>query len=178
MTKNIKEEKEPKKKKTISLGILVVSVILIWLGTFVGIMELIPEWQERGQFGDLFGSVNALFSGFAFAGILYTISLQRHELSLQKEELKLQRDEMAASRAELAAQVKAQNAMHLTNIKQISITAKLAKIESLKVKVTSQKALYSNSNLVDDIASQIQKIADEIDKTSKELYDEQINDLA
>lgn len=34
----------------------------------------------RGQFGDKFGAVNALFSGFAFAGIIFTIFLQRRDL--------------------------------------------------------------------------------------------------
>ncbi len=47
----------------------------------------------RGQFGDQFGSVNALFSGFALAGIIYTIVLQKKELSLQREELKDTRKE-------------------------------------------------------------------------------------
>jgi hypothetical protein len=35
----------------------------------------------RGQFGDQFGAVNALFSGFAFAGIIFTILLQRSDLA-------------------------------------------------------------------------------------------------
>jgi hypothetical protein len=35
----------------------------------------------RGQFGDKFGAVNALFSGFAFAGIIFTILLQRRDLT-------------------------------------------------------------------------------------------------
>jgi hypothetical protein len=36
----------------------------------------------------MFGSVNALFSGLALAGIILTILLQRKELKLQREELK------------------------------------------------------------------------------------------
>ena len=35
----------------------------------------------------MFGSVNALFSGLAFAGVIYAILLQREELGLQREEL-------------------------------------------------------------------------------------------
>ena len=37
--------------------------------------------QDRGLFGDMFGAMNALFGGLAFAGIIYTILLQRVELS-------------------------------------------------------------------------------------------------
>ncbi|MDR6554663.1 hypothetical protein [Paenibacillus qinlingensis] len=42
---------------------------------------------KRGTFGDMFGAVNSLFSGLAFAGIIYTIYLQRKELTLQREEI-------------------------------------------------------------------------------------------
>lgn len=45
----------------------------------------------------MFGAVNALFSGLAFAGIIYTIFLQKEELALQREELKANRDELARS---------------------------------------------------------------------------------
>lgn len=38
------------------------------------------EFALRGQFGDKFGAVNALFSGFAFATIIFTIFLQRRDL--------------------------------------------------------------------------------------------------
>jgi hypothetical protein len=34
----------------------------------------------RGQFGDKFGAINSLFAGLAFAGIIFTILLQRGEL--------------------------------------------------------------------------------------------------
>lgn len=37
--------------------------------------------QARGLFGDKFGAVNALFSGLAFAGIIFTILLQRRDLA-------------------------------------------------------------------------------------------------
>ena len=53
--------------------------------------------EQRGTFGDMFGAVNALFSGLAFAGIIYTILLQRTELELQREELRATRQEMARS---------------------------------------------------------------------------------
>lgn len=49
--------------------------------------------KERGTFGDMFGSINALFSGLAMAGIILTILLQRKELKLQREELRDTRGE-------------------------------------------------------------------------------------
>jgi hypothetical protein len=41
----------------------------------------------RGTFGDMFGAVNALFSGLAFACIFYSLLQQREDLRLQREEL-------------------------------------------------------------------------------------------
>jgi len=56
--------------------------------------------DAQGQFGDMFGAVNALFSGLAFAGLIITLFLQKNELSLQRDELKLTRDEMTHQREE------------------------------------------------------------------------------
>ena len=43
----------------------------------------------------MFGGMNALFSAFAFAGVIYTILLQRDELHLQRIELRDTRRELA-----------------------------------------------------------------------------------
>lgn len=61
-----------------------------------------PNW--RGTFGDQFGAVNALFSGLAFAGLIYTIIIQRRDLKLQRNDLKLQREELALTRKEMEDQ--------------------------------------------------------------------------
>ena len=61
-----------------------------------------PNW--RGTFGDQFGAVNALFSGLAFAGLIYTIILQRKDLELQRYDLKLQREELTLTRKEMEEQ--------------------------------------------------------------------------
>lgn len=68
----------------------------------------LPGWMERGQFGDMFGIVNTLFSGFAFAGVIYAILLQRDDLALQREELKLTRQEL---RRTAEAQEKSERAL-------------------------------------------------------------------
>lgn len=48
----------------------------------------------RGTFGDMFGAVNALFSGLAFAGMIITLLQQKEELSLQRKELEETRKEL------------------------------------------------------------------------------------
>lgn len=64
----------------------------------------IDDKDIRGTFGDQFGAVNALFSGLAFAGLIYTIILQRRDLVLQRKDLKLQRQELALTRHEMEQQ--------------------------------------------------------------------------
>jgi len=65
--------------------------------------ESFGHLDSRGTFGDQFGAVNALFTGLAFAGVIYAIFLQRHEVELLHEELEKtkeilkQQEELAAS---------------------------------------------------------------------------------
>lgn len=99
----------------------IVLVVMLIVGLWFCSWYFIPKWYgkeglEAGTFGDMFGAVNALFSGLAFAGLIYTIAVQRQELSLQREsiemqteELKLQRQETARSANELEDQRKLMN---------------------------------------------------------------------
>jgi uncharacterized membrane protein YccC len=72
---------------------------------------VLPDWEKRGQAGDLFGSINALFSGLAFAGVIVAILLQREELQLQRDELTYTRRELERT---ADAQEKAQEALNQT----------------------------------------------------------------
>lgn len=95
-----------KKKKKINLVPPIVIAVLIvfglWLWNYLTLFNI--EKTERGTFGDMFGSVNAIFSGLAFAGIIITIYIQSHELKLQRKELKLTRKEMELTRDEFVSQ--------------------------------------------------------------------------
>lgn len=76
--------------------VICVVVVQVLYGIFV-FQRFGPDMAVRGQFGDIFGGVNALFTGLAFAGVIYTILLQRRELELQREELRLNRAELGRS---------------------------------------------------------------------------------
>ena len=62
--------------------------------------------EDRGTFGDMFGAANALFSGLAFAGIIYAVLLQRKELQLQRQELVATRKELEGQKLQLEIQNK------------------------------------------------------------------------
>jgi hypothetical protein len=78
------------------------SVLYVIYGVLV--IAIGDTWEHRGQFGDLFGGINALFTAFAFGGLIYTAFLQRKELGYQREELKQTREELAGQREQLRLQ--------------------------------------------------------------------------
>lgn len=78
-------------------------VVILFLLNF-SMVFFVDDKDLRGTFGDQFGAVNALFSGLAFTGLIYTIILQRRDLELQRHDLKLQRDELALTRQEMEEQ--------------------------------------------------------------------------
>lgn len=85
-------------------------ILLVQIGTGYGIYKAGfylggDAWALRGQFGDMFGAVNALFSGFAFAGVIIAVILQRNELALQRRELSASVEAQQGSRESLAEQV-------------------------------------------------------------------------
>lgn len=69
---------------------------LFWavLGLWLLSLLLLSWYEDRGSFGDMFGAVNALFSGLAFAGVIYAIFQQKEELNLQRQDLELTRNEI------------------------------------------------------------------------------------
>lgn len=79
-------------KRDVLIFIIILAVITaMWGGAWYWVDENIVAQPNnnnfnanaaiRGQFGDQFGAINALFSGFAFAGIIFTILLQRRDLA-------------------------------------------------------------------------------------------------
>lgn len=59
---------------------------------------------DANERGDAAGLVNGLFSALAFAGVIYAIFLQRHELELQRGELEDQKMEFRIQNATLMRQ--------------------------------------------------------------------------
>lgn len=79
-------------------------VVIIFFGGWWLIGFLIDNPEDRGTFGDQFGFVNTLFSGLAFAGMIFTILLQKEELALQRKELEENREEMTKQTEQFEAQ--------------------------------------------------------------------------
>ncbi len=88
---------------------------------------------EQGQLGDLFGGINALFSGLALAGIVTALVLQSQELKFQKEDLELNRHELrktAEANLKAAEALQDQTRMQLRAAELASISALLASVNN------------------------------------------------
>ena len=77
------------KKHKVVLTIVACLVLGSWAATPFVVERLFPnEATRQGTFGDLYGSINSLFSGLALLGVIAAIMLQQKELSLSTRELK------------------------------------------------------------------------------------------
>ena len=90
----------------VTFVILAAVVIGVWIYLPNYIAKHLTDLSDRGSFGDSFGSVNALFTGLAFAGVVFTILLQIRELRLQRADFLKQLEAMRQSKEEVEEQNK------------------------------------------------------------------------
>ena len=69
------------------LAILLGAVTTVWFLFGLMAYNLPATLEESGQSGDMFGGITALFSGLAFAGLIFTLFVQKQELRYQRKEL-------------------------------------------------------------------------------------------
>ena len=123
-----------------------------WPAAFIGVLAVIAlAWgiipciysppQSAAEFGDMFGGVNALFSGLAFVGLIWAIVLQ-------KEELGLQRQELAETRKELKGQ-KEQLELQNTTFKQQAFDSAFFHMLSLHHQIVSDLDINRTGNAAD-----------------------------
>ena len=110
----VNEDETPKYRV---FWIIALIMIGLWLGQFLAIKYYFipngndPEkqleiWTHRGVIGDSFGAINALFSGLAFAGVVFAILLQRGDIKRQHSESKGQAESFAKEIHEIQQQTK------------------------------------------------------------------------
>jgi len=112
-------EKSDKSTWILWFAIVIFAVVIISpFVYYLIVVNYFPEQENRGLFGDMFGGLNAVFSGLAFAGLIVTLLLQHKELKLQHEELALQRKELVQTREVLNEQKGQLEAQNKTMMKQ------------------------------------------------------------
>ena len=115
MCKDKLNNEDTKSRLWIWIIIAIVGVIAMWGLSWWGINKFIDEPTNQGTFGDMFGAVNALFSGLAFAGLIVTLIYQKEELKLQREELRETRNELNAQKLEFQEQNKTMKRQRFEN---------------------------------------------------------------
>ena len=60
-------------------------VLVAWICTIFAIPAFFKGPNTVNEFGDMFGAVNALFSGLALAALIATLWLQQQELAKQSD---------------------------------------------------------------------------------------------
>lgn len=105
----------------LTLILLAVTVVQVVAGYVIYVQ--FDNWNNRADFGEMFGIVNTLFSGWAFAGVIYAIFLQRRELELQRNELEMTRGELrrTAEAQEKSEQSLSSQVRELVNQRRLSI---------------------------------------------------------
>ena len=82
------------------LVIGIICIVIFYAATLIVLTWPITRFtvEAAGTFGDSFGLLTSLFSGLAFAGLIWTILLQRIELRLQRRELEESRRQAILTR--------------------------------------------------------------------------------
>lgn len=132
MCKDKQNNKETKSRLWIWIVVAIGVVLVLWGLNWCGVSKFINEPTNQGTFGDMFGAVNALFSGLAFAGLIITLLYQREELKLQREELQETRKELKGQNKTMKRQRFENTFFNMLSLQQ-EIVANLS-VESKEVK--------------------------------------------
>ena len=77
-------------KKWLPLFVATGLITIIFVACWILIIVFIPQWQQRGLFGDAFGGLNAFVSGIALIGVVYAVFLQQRQLDEMRRSIELQ----------------------------------------------------------------------------------------
>src|SRR6266571_2806635 len=115
---------------TLRFIIIAACVIIVVWAIGGAVVYVTQPAADRAAFGEMFGAVNALFSGLAFAGVICAILLQREDLSLQRTELQL-------TRAQHTASAKANRAAAESLADQARLQLRSAQLDALTAQLQS-----------------------------------------
>lgn len=132
------------------LVILVITLVMF----FTACDATAARW---GQFGDAFGTVNALFSGLALLGVVYAILLQREDIEIQRLDLK--------------ASVEAQQQAAIAQTSQARIAALSAALAAKKEISESLAEAAKHGSGVTKIKDRPIELADIVEAIKKEMLD-------
>lgn len=151
----------------ISIGLL---IVVLWVGVPWAVVHwIVPESNitHAGQMGDMFGVVNALFSGLAFAGIIVTLIMQRDEMRDQQKS-SLKTAELMVSSAKITAQVAKFQAVYQSYLKALEIKNN----PDIQKDPGFYEAMGELGKELKQHEEQLDKLTEEMDQSVIDLFDE------
>lgn len=120
-------------------------VAALWVGVGLLAPRFLETAEGRGQWGDSFGAVGALFTGLALAGVVIALYFQSRDLELQRSDLALTRKEMTKQRAVMAEQLQSIRGQRLESTLFAMLRMHREVVEGLALKngMTGRPALHA-----------------------------------
>ena len=140
-------EEEMVEERAINYKPLVLLLLLIfffWIFADRVVGWCLLQSGAQASVAEIYGAVNALFTGLAFAGFLFTVYLQRRELEIQRQELRLQRKELKMTREELARTATAQESSETALRKQATVMAGQAVLSAKTARISAAATIIDN----------------------------------
>jgi hypothetical protein len=144
------------------------AVLVLLLALVFGLWLWLPGYLRKAEpvsFGDSFDAVGALFTGLAFAGLIFTIFLQQRQIKLPREDFVSQIEEMKLSRAEIAEQVKVQKNLLALGVAELRMKPLEVRIEEIQLQQSSKTPGLEKVRA--DMEAIIEALRKEIDERAK-----------
>jgi hypothetical protein len=146
---------------TAILLLLLLSVVALWLW----LPRYLTSTIGNLPYGSSYDALGALFTGLAFAGLIFTIFLQQRQIKLQREDFLSQLEEMKMSREEIARQVNVQEKHLSLGLATLEMKALETRIEEIQL----QGLQWMEAARFGSIGPEIAKVKAEMESIIKDL---------
>lgn len=161
------------------LLLVVVTVVTAVYGRIV--YNGFSGFEKAGAFGDSFGALTSLFTALAFAGLIFTLFVQKNELTLQRQEFENLVQEQKSSNAILENQ---SNSIYQQNFETTFFNL-IREFRSVRNEATfgrNRNSQISGQQAIETISNQAMHIVSNRDtenpnKIYLDFYQEHENDL-
>lgn len=134
--KENKQDIDENESTGVMWGSMIVLAILSVMGicAYPYILKLCVNYKDvdnLGSYGDMYGPLNPLVSAFAFIALVYSLSMQWHQLKLQRKDLRNQREELALQRNEMMKQREVSEAQTRQFEAQVKLAENAQKVDEM-----------------------------------------------
>ena len=168
---NSNEDSIVQPPKVRNLFFLITGVLLTWIvlgllpyAIFSGVSGLsdhsISKW---GSLGDTFGMVNSLFSGLAFAALLFTLWQQHTELKITREDLRRSIEAQQSSASSAVKQLELEKV-------RIKVDVMITRIENERaVRIAEATTTVNNKRLVFEAKDSLKRLMSQLDQMTQKI---------